>query len=159
MMPWEPARDIMRRTMVNLEFIELHATERHGPYEVTQLINPFLGALAHPWEKFRDGIDEMPLSSSEGWPRLPKELPADTEPNSVGEALRLLRNGIAHGNIDFLPGTDGTVSAVRIRNYNRGRRTWGTVLSVTDLRCFLTQFVRFIESIAEPEHDTQKRTA
>ena len=159
MMPWEPTRDIMRRTMANLKFIELHSSERNGPYEVTQLINSFLGALAHPWERFRDGVDEMPLSSSEGWPRLPKERAADVEPNSVGEALRLLRNGMAHGNIDFLPGADGTISAVRIRNYNRGRRTWGIVLSVTDLRCFLTQFVLLVESIAEQERDAVKRSA
>jgi hypothetical protein len=159
MMPWEPTRDIMRRTMANLEFIEHHATKQHGPYEVTQLINSFLGALAHPWERFRDGIEEMPLTASGGWPPLPKEPPTDTEPRSIGEALRLLRNGIAHGNIDFLPGSDGTISAVRIRNYNRGKRTWGTVLSVTDLRRFLVQFVRLVEDIDEPEREALKRTA
>ena len=46
-MPIEPIRDIMRGTIANLEFVETHARP-NGPYEVTQLINSFLGTLAHP---------------------------------------------------------------------------------------------------------------
>jgi hypothetical protein len=46
-MPIEPVRDIMRRTMQNLKFVEGHRGA-NGPYEVTQLLNSFLGALAHP---------------------------------------------------------------------------------------------------------------
>jgi hypothetical protein len=49
MMPYEPVLDIMRRTMANLEFVEEHKSDI-GPFEVTQLLNSFLGALAHPWE-------------------------------------------------------------------------------------------------------------
>ena len=47
MPPTEPIRDVVRRTMANLQFIEGHASAR-GSYEVTQLVNSFLGALAHP---------------------------------------------------------------------------------------------------------------
>ena len=36
--------------MGNLDFIEQHKSD-DGPYEVTQLINSFLGALAHPFGK------------------------------------------------------------------------------------------------------------
>ena len=43
----EPLLDIMRRSMANLAFVEAHAGPS-GPYEVTQLINTFLGALTHP---------------------------------------------------------------------------------------------------------------
>ena len=52
MNPEDPVRDVMRRTMFNLRFIEEHQ-EQNGPFEVTQLVNSFLGALAHPWEHFR----------------------------------------------------------------------------------------------------------
>jgi hypothetical protein len=38
--------------MQNLKFIEEHK-RRDGPYEVTQLLNSFLGALAFPWEEYR----------------------------------------------------------------------------------------------------------
>jgi hypothetical protein len=39
MMPNEPLRDIMRRTVENLKFVERNAAPT-GPFEVTQLINP-----------------------------------------------------------------------------------------------------------------------
>jgi hypothetical protein len=62
-MPHEPIRDIMHRTMNNLEFIEAHAAA-DGPYEVTQLINSFLGALAHPWETYRDDLPTISLAAA-----------------------------------------------------------------------------------------------
>lgn len=55
-----PVRTIMDRTMSNLKLVQrLHkeAVERGdqvdelGPFEVTQLVNSFSGALAHPWER------------------------------------------------------------------------------------------------------------
>jgi hypothetical protein len=50
MEPFEEVKDLMKRTMFNLRFVEEHKA-RNGPYEVTQLINSFLGAMAHPWER------------------------------------------------------------------------------------------------------------
>lgn len=158
MMPWEPTRDIMRRTIANLEFIERHATQ-NGPYEATQLVNSFLGAVAHPWEKYRSELESMPLSCSEGWPRLPKERPKDTEPASLCDALRLLRNGIAHGNIEFLPGRDGAIQSLRIWNSDRGRRTWGTIISIVELRRFLKEFAALAEHLADQEIRTRTRSA
>ena len=49
----------MNRTKANLQLMnELQEkrrrdgidVEKEGPYEVTQVINSFLGALVHPWE-------------------------------------------------------------------------------------------------------------
>ena len=98
MMPHEPVRDIMRRTMQNLEFIEKHA-EPNGPYEVTQLLNSFLGALAHPWETYRDDLAPMSLDAARdaGWPKIVKESPRDRDPDSLGDLIRLMRNAVAHG--------------------------------------------------------------
>jgi hypothetical protein len=53
MMPHEPVLDIMRRTMRNLAFIGQRVSIG-DPFEVTQLINSFLGALAHPWGKLEE---------------------------------------------------------------------------------------------------------
>jgi len=50
----------MRRTMANLEFVEAHSGP-NGPYEATQLIDSFLGALAHPWETMGDDLPKLPL--------------------------------------------------------------------------------------------------
>src|SRR5438876_2348403 len=100
MMPRVPVGDLMRRTMENLAFVEAHA-DPNGPFEVTQLVNSFLGALAHPWEKFTAELGKVSIAQAEadGWPRLTKEYATDRDPRDLGELLRLVRNGMAHGNI------------------------------------------------------------
>jgi hypothetical protein len=132
--------------MANLEFIEQQATNS-GPFEVTQLINSFLGALVHPWEELKDDLCAMRLTEAGGWPAVKKERPHDEELATVGDLIRRMRNGIAHGNISYLPGPEGEIKALRIWNVNRGRRDWGAILTAADLRCFLVQFVRVAEEL------------
>ncbi|KAA5595716.1 HEPN family nuclease [Blastochloris sulfoviridis] len=146
-MPTKPLLDIMRRSMANLVFVEAHAGPT-GPYEVTQLINTFLGALAHPFEAMRDDLMALPLTESEtlGWPRIAKERPSDKDPKSLGDLVRLMRNGMAHGNIDFVSDGKAQVQALRIWNTApSGARTWGAVISVSDMRRVLDLFVDLIE--------------
>lgn len=147
-MPIRPVFDIMRRTLANLEFIELHRSDK-GPYEVTQLINSFLGALAHPLENFSDSLNRLSLDEAEtyGWPRIKKERPTDNDPRSAGELIRFLRNAMAHRNIEFLPDGRGEIRALRLSNIDpRGdRRTWGAIVSVDDLRKLLLRFVELVE--------------
>jgi HEPN pEK499 p136 len=103
MMPHEPTLDIMRRTMRNLSFIEQHATN-NGPYEVTQLINSFLGALAHPWESLKSELNSISIADakSQGWPIPKAERATDHAQTTLGDVIRLLRNGLAHGHISFV---------------------------------------------------------
>lgn len=146
-MPTQPLLDIMRRSMANLAFVEAHAGPE-GPYEVTQLVNTFLGALAHPFEAMRDDLMSLPQTATAalGWPRIGRERPADEEPKSLSDLIRLLRNGFAHGNIEFLSDGRGEIVALRIWNTNRqGARTWGAVIKVDDMRRFLALFVELIE--------------
>ena len=35
-----------------------------GPFEVTQLINSFLGALAHPWESLKSELNEITIDEA-----------------------------------------------------------------------------------------------
>ncbi len=132
-MPTEPIRDIMRRTIANLKFIERHA-EPNGPYEVTQLVNSFLGALAHPWEVMQDDLMQLSLveAAARGWPPITKELITDREPRSLGELIGLMRNSFAHRNIKFLAGRKSEIRALRIWNKHprTGIRTWGAVVTV-----------------------------
>ena len=88
MMPLEPVRDIMRRTMANLEFVEARA-DKDGPYEVTQLLNSLLGSIAHPWEHFRAELNQLPPSeaAARGWPAIKKERPSDIDPASLGQLV------------------------------------------------------------------------
>jgi hypothetical protein len=147
-MPTDPLLDIMRRSMANLDFVEAHAGPA-GPYEVTQLINTFLGALAHPFEAMRDDLMALPLTHAAalGWPMITKERPTDTEPGSLGDLIRLMRNGMAHGNLDYLSDGKGQIHALRVWNTHprTGARTWGAVVRVADMRRFLRLFVELIE--------------
>jgi HEPN pEK499 p136 len=130
--------------MANLEFVEARSGP-NGPFEVTQLINSFLGALAHPWEAIRDELKTLPLREAEarGWPRVTKERPTDEDPSSLGDLLRRLRNCVAHGNIEFLPDGRGEIQALRLWNVDthRNRRTWGAIVTVGNVRQLLTLFV------------------
>jgi len=56
MMPHEPTVDVKLRTLKNLKFIESYAGTT-CPFEVTQLVNSFLGALAHSWGNLRDDLN------------------------------------------------------------------------------------------------------
>jgi hypothetical protein len=103
MMPQERIRDIMLRTMKNLEFIYEYKKKGYEVYEVTQLINSFLGALAHPWEVYRDKLNDMSLdvAAERGWPIIKKGRKSDKEIRSLGAPVKHIRNGIAHGHVTF----------------------------------------------------------
>jgi hypothetical protein len=149
MMPHEPVLDIMRRTMVNLAFVERCAS-RDGPFEVTQLINSFLGALAHPWETLRRELNSISMSDAEsqGWPIPRAERTTDQAPTKLGDLIRLLRNGVAHGNISFLPDEHGQIAVLRIENRDsQGRRTWGVTVTPETMRRFLERFVALVEDL------------
>ncbi len=146
-MPTEPLLDVMRRSMANLAFVEAHAGPP-GPYEVTQLVNTSLGALAHPFEAMRHNLMSLPLAEAAalGPPRIDRERPGDSEPTSLGDLIRLLRNGFDHGNLEFLPDGRGQIGALRIWNTTpRGARTWGAVIEVDGMQRFLGLFVESIK--------------
>jgi hypothetical protein len=159
MMPHVPVLDMMRRTMMNLAFVERHSA-KDGPFEVTQLINSFLGALAHPWETLKADLPSTSLAeaAAAGWPVPEQQGGRGPPPESLGELLRLLRNGIAHGNLSFLPDGRGQIQAIRIENYDRGRLTWRGVISVQDMRALLHRFVVLVEEV-DHEARQPKRTA
>jgi len=159
MMPHVPVLDMMRRTMVNLAYVERHSA-KDGPFEVTQLINSFLGALAHPWETLKADLPSISLAeaAAAGWPVPEQQGGRGPPPESLGELLRLLRNGIAHGNLSFLPDGRGEIQAIRIENYDRRRLTWRGVISVQDMRALLHRFVALVEEV-DHEARQPKRTA
>lgn len=174
----------MRRTLDNLEYIEADvvAQRREEIFEITQLVNSFLGVLAHPWEKLFDAgsLATLEIGSEEydglGFPTLPSTWSQDTEhPKNLAHLLRLLRNGVAHGNIDLLSkeqlrckygkepeklvredeiggaeiwnNKDETDSKawtqpVGRRYYKSPYRTWGTVLTIDEMRACLDALIR-----------------
>jgi hypothetical protein len=134
----------MRRTMVNYEFIKDRCAD-DGPYEATQLINSFLGALAHPWQRLAesDNLDLRKLSLDDarrrGWPVFERERPCDFQPRSYFEMLTWTRHAFAHGNLDFWS-AEGNIVELRFWNMRGRDRIWGTRVSVTTLERFLYVF-------------------
>jgi hypothetical protein len=152
-MPSIPIQDLMRRTTLNLEFIEKHATQK-GPFEVTQLINSFSGALAHSWEKLKLPLDEISIEEAEadGWPHVVTEYPSDHAVKTLDDLVHNLRNSFAHGNIQYLADPKGEIAALRIQNLDTRKkppkRTWGALVLVRDIRTMLYKFVEFAEQNA-----------
>jgi hypothetical protein len=155
--PIDRVRETMHRTMANLKFIEANARPG-GPFEVTQLVNSVVGALAHPWEDLRFELMEMPIARALllGWPDITTErLPHDRDPPSLGELIRCMRNGLTHGNI-ALTERNGEIERISIVSYyptksadGRRKREWGATITIRDLRAFLDCFVELADSIYE----------
>jgi hypothetical protein len=175
--PGQQERDLMERTRKNLDYIlkDKVAQELDKVFEVTQLVNSFLGILTHPWEKLfdADALAELELDSEEysklGFPSIKASWSQDTEhPRNLAHLLRLMRNGIAHGNIDLLNREDlkrqfgkeprktlvkrDEIAGAEIWNnkevkdtkdwpqpagktfYKEEYRSWGTVLTIDEMR-------------------------
>lgn len=105
----QPVLRLVYRTIENYEFIDRNKTSS-GPFEVTQLINSFLAVVAHPWDQLldKDKLKQVGIESRRfkecGFPEFPS-LPVEGTPSRADDAhelLRVLRNGLAHGNMQLL---------------------------------------------------------
>ena len=144
MMPDVPVREIMQRTMDNYRFLDDSYRRGSRVFEVTQLVNSFLGAFAHPWEEWRKELGGISIAEARkrGWPAAAADDLRDEIPQTLGQLLRLMRNSIAHGNIQYLKDQNNDIGAVFIWNETPGHRwrTWGATLDVSTLRRFLECF-------------------
>lgn len=182
----QPVLALMYRTMHNLEFIEAHKRDdgpiefiearKSGddrPFEVTQLINSFLAIVAHPWDQLLDKgklkanvqseivldcrfptVPALPLPE-----QLKKAKPAQAE--SIGGLLRVIRNGVAHGNIELIDRHmlgelrdtyplqrvgENDIAGIKVWNRCEGETNWITALSVSELRQFIYATLRLCEN-------------
>lgn len=154
--------DFARRTRANLEYIEAAKGRGETVFEVTQLANSLLGLLVFPQQRYFSKIPETPLAElvEKGWPRIEAthgELPKD----NLRQLLRMLRNSIAHCNVEFIAETAGTneiITGIKVWNTievektEEGkktkvrRKTWEATLSIQDLRTIVFKFIEMIES-------------
>ncbi len=164
----QPVLLLMYRTIQNLEFID-HQRSHNGPFEVTELINSFLAVVAHPWDRLLDKckLENVGVESATfrecgfpGFPALPVEGKA-AEVNNACELLRVLRNGMAHGNMELLDRrtlrnlrqtgplprvTENEIAGISLWNRaGDGRINWRTALNVYELRQVLTAMMRLCE--------------
>lgn len=157
--PDVPVREMMRRTKANLDVInDLHEDRNldDSPevYEVTQLVNSFLGAWAHPWEAWQRELRRKTLEEAEelGWPIKRPDDDRDDEPRDLGQLLSWVRNAMAHGNIRYLrdDSNPDEIGKVSIWNEWKRYRTWGITLTIAELSQFLKCFLALAEQLPEP---------
>ncbi len=90
------------RTQKNLEHIANSAMNGEDVHPVTQAILALLGIVVFPWETSAFDIvkkRKLPLLSANGWPKWKMSGPRRIV--ELGDLIEVLRNAIAHGNIEF----------------------------------------------------------
>lgn len=140
--------DFAKRTRHNLQLIrEIQATQpEKQAYEVTQLVNSTLGLLVFPRENYIKEIPNKTLDElkSEGWP-IPQVHSGFTEARDLRDFLRLMRNAIAHFNVEFVPNEKSEIAGLKVWNTKEkdGRKvkTWQVELSLDALEIISLRFI------------------
>lgn len=149
MMYEELIADFAQRTEANLKTIRHLAKENSSlpAYEVTQLVNSMLGLLIFPQQKYIDRIPNIPLADleREGWP-IPQVVGDHPQVSDLRQLVRMLRNAIAHCNLEFIAGGSGEIYALELWNKapSTGEATWRAQLTVDDLDAITTKFVALL---------------
>jgi len=139
-------RDFAKRTRHNLEVIRKRCPAQGDEvYEVTQLINSMLGLLVLPKERYYESIPTTPLEQlrADGWPApvLDGEFKS---PKHLRDLVRLLRNSVAHFNVEFVAPTGEIKGVILSNKCNCGNVTWRASLSLDDLEQITSKFVDLI---------------
>ncbi len=169
--PAESVPEIMRRTKANLELIQRERETREsagcdvdqeGPFEVTQLVNSFMGAFAHPFEalfKLQNPSESIRKDIKVLEEILLQGIWYADEAPSLRDSLGYVRNAFAHGNIQFIGGVVDEPSSRRRRDivaikiwnckptgkpadgWQDQIKTWEKELSIRELESLLLAFV------------------
>ncbi|GCE81998.1 HEPN family nuclease [Komagataeibacter diospyri] len=144
--PSDPLLDIIRRSIANLEFIEANY-EIHGLYEVTQLVNTFLGALIHPFEKSSKGKQFIEYFSN-------RPVPIDVQYKIILEEnisyygfLKCIRYELSHGNIRYNPDKIKRIQSVYFWNKKGNKKTFRCTLSLEEMKRLLVDFKICLEQL------------
>lgn len=136
-------KDILERTMSNLEFIEKAAVspalnESAKVYEITQLVNSFLMTLLQNWDELKA---DWPYLKQAGlkWPSISTSAPSQQARQCIGE----IRNALAHGLFEFEEGQSGDITALHLWTCSDHETVkWHAEISVEDMRQMLNCFVQ-----------------
>ena len=147
--------DFANRTRQNLQLIrEIRETQpEREAYEVTQLVNSMLGLLVFPKEHYLDEIPNKTLDElkNEGWP-IPEVRHGLTEAKDLKDFLRLMRNAIAHFNVEFAQNEKGEITGLKAWNEKkidkRKVKNWQVELTLEQMENIA---LRFIDLITEKD--------
>lgn len=149
MMYEDVVADFAKRTTANLRAIrQLHESNSGiSVYEVTQLINSMLGLLVFPQQRYIDRVPKTSLDdlASQGWP-VPQLVGDYPQVSDLQELVRMLRNAIAHFNLEFHQGVDGEIAGLTVWNTQprTNKVTWKAKLSISDLEAITEKFVQLL---------------
>lgn len=141
--------DFARRTLANLETIRGLATKSGATpaFEVTQLVNSTLGLLVFPQQQYFDDIPETSIADLAlyGWP-IPEVLGDYPQAPNLRQLIRMLRNAVAHCNLEFEAGAGNEIVALKVWNTRPGTNevTWKARLTVENLDQITSKFVTLL---------------
>lgn len=106
-----------------------------------------LGLLVFPQQRYLDRIPETPIAdlANNGWP-IPEVVGDYPQVPNLRQLVRMLRNAVAHCNLEFEPGVGNEIQALTVWNTKPGTRkvTWKARLTVDDLDAITTRFVALL---------------
>ncbi len=135
-------KDFITRTQHNYNMV------KQGPYEVTQLINSFVGFLIIPKEKIFDKISDG-LIDQQLLAKMKQKIIIDTYPEhcSLMQIARHLRNAVAHGRMDFCAekqpdhSKPPIIQSITFKDYGGyNKHNFEMALSIEEIEEFLLAF-------------------
>ncbi|POF63833.1 hypothetical protein CFR73_02020 [Novacetimonas maltaceti] len=144
--PADPLLDIIRRSLVNLEFIDRNYRE-HAVYEITQLVNTFLGAFIHPFERSSKGKAFMAYFTAR-----PPPIAVRYQVNECGgvtyyDFIQYVRHALAHGNMRYNPNEIKQIDSITLWNIRNGRKVLKCTIGTSDMKRLLLDFRDCLEEI------------
>lgn len=132
------------RTRKNLEYIAKAAMNGDDVHPVTQAITALLGIVVFPWETSAFDIvkkSKLPVLSTNGWPKW--KMSGTRRVIELGELIEVLRNAIAHGNMEFDSDSRNPADViVSFTNFPKGKSEsdWAGTIAGDDLIEFCRRF-------------------
>ena len=142
----EFTRDFAVRTLENLNYIETAEENGEGTYEVTQLLNSFLGLIVFPQEQDRERVRRVSIASE-----IIDDLCASvTENTYTGQYKEVnlqnliyhCRNAISHGHIEPHADRNKEISVLEFYDCNpyRKKEQFRIKVEISLLREFVCAF-------------------
>lgn len=144
-------KDLLRRTMKNLEFIEAHVGQ-DSVFEITQLVNSFLATVLINWD---DLESEWANLSQKGvtWENFEQ-----SDGRSPRDSIGKIRDALAHGQFVFEENNQGIIQRIHLWTCpDRKTVDWHAVISVKQMRQVLEAFVTLAERRDPPLPSPKRR--
>jgi len=143
--------DFIERTK---NIIEQYSSIKDSPkYEVTLLMNCFIGLLILPQQHWYDKLPDIAISAKE-WGISPNDISyiKSNEKKDVKNVSRHLRNSISHYRFIAFKDDANNISQIRFEDYNKNNeKTFEAILSVDSIKTFIYHFSDFLCKIMQTE--------